>query len=71
MREGNGDQPVSSGVPANVTPILHPDQPLDAALRYLGQLPLLPVVSRADYGKLIGVISQADALRRYREFGES
>jgi CBS domain-containing protein len=32
--------------------------------------PLLPVVSRADFRQLEGVISERDVLARYREFGE-
>jgi chloride channel protein, CIC family len=51
-------------------PYLHPDLPLEVALRYVDRWPLIPVVSRANFGQLEGVISQADVLRRYREFGE-
>jgi hypothetical protein len=32
--------------------------------------PLVPVVSRADFQKLEGVISQSDVLQRDRECGE-
>jgi CIC family chloride channel protein len=52
-------------------PYLHPDHPLETALRYVDRWPLLPVVSRADFGKLKGVISEHDVLERYKEFGES
>jgi hypothetical protein len=30
----------------------------------------MPVVSRADFGQLEGVIAERDVLERYREFGE-
>ena len=50
-------------------PCLHPDLPLDEALRRLGEWPLLPVVSRADLGKLEGVVGLPDILRAYRETG--
>ena len=32
--------------------------------------PVVPVVNRADFRKLEGIISQRDVLDRYREFGE-
>jgi CIC family chloride channel protein len=49
-------------------PVIHPDQPLDVALRYVDRWPLIPVVSRADLAKLEGVISEHDVLERYRDF---
>jgi len=52
-------------------PYVHPDLPLETALRYVDRWPLVPVVSRADFRKLEGVISQRDVLERYREFGET
>ncbi len=51
-------------------PYVHPDHPLETALRYVDRWPLVPVVSRADFGRLEGMISQRDVLERYREFGE-
>lgn len=51
-------------------PHLHPDHPLETALRYVDRWPIVPVVSRADFCKLEGVITQQDVLERYREFGE-
>jgi chloride channel protein, CIC family len=48
-------------------PYLHPDQPLDVALRYVDRWPLVPVVSRADFSKLEGVITQEGVLERYRD----
>ena len=51
-------------------PVLHPDHPLDMALRYANQWPLVPVVSRADLHKLEGVVSERDILNRYRAFEE-
>jgi chloride channel protein, CIC family len=52
-------------------PYLHPDHPLDMALRYVDRWPLVPVVNRANLRKLEGVISQRDVLERYRDFGEA
>ncbi|HET7840628.1 MAG TPA: chloride channel protein [Terriglobia bacterium] len=48
-------------------PVLHPDQTLEVALRRMGEYPLLPVVHRADYSKLEGVISLQDILKVYRD----
>jgi len=61
---------LSSLLEGRQIPYLHPDQPLEQALRYVDRWPLVPVVSRADFRKLEGVISERDALERYREFGE-
>jgi len=49
-------------------PCLHPDHTLDMALRYVDRWPVVPVVSRADFSKLEGVITQNDVLERYRDF---
>ena len=50
-------------------PTLHPDHPLDMALRYVDRWPLVPVVNRADLNELEGVITERDVLERYRDFG--
>jgi len=68
--EGKGGFTLSSLVAIRHIPHLHPDQPLDMALRYVDRWPVVPVVSRADFRKLEGVISQRDVLQRYRDFGE-
>jgi chloride channel protein, CIC family len=48
-------------------PLLHPDHPLDAALRHIYDWPLLPVVHRANPGELQGVVTLADILNAYRQ----
>ncbi|HXJ97165.1 MAG TPA: chloride channel protein [Terriglobia bacterium] len=48
-------------------PHLHPDQPLDVALRRIGDHPLLPVVSRTNLQHLEGVVCLQDVLRAYRD----
>lgn len=45
---------------------LHPDQVPDKALRRFGDFPMLAVVSRAEFGKLKGVITLRDILHTYR-----
>jgi CIC family chloride channel protein len=70
IKEGKGDLTLGSVLVGRQIPLLHPDHPLDTALRYLDRWPLVPVVSRADFRKLEGVISERDVLKRYRDFGE-
>ncbi len=69
--EGKGSLTLSSVLVNRQIPFLHPDHPLETALRYVDRWPLVPVVSRADFGKLEGMISQHDVLKRYRDFGEA
>ena len=69
MAEGKGDATVESVLKGDPVPSLHPDLPLDTALRYVDRWPLVPVVNRADLSELEGVITQRDVLERYRDFG--
>jgi chloride channel protein, CIC family len=64
--EGKNEQTLESQLPMQRLPYLHPDLPLEVALRYFHQAPLIPVIHRADFRRLLGVISQADVLNRYR-----
>ena len=68
--EGKGEMSLRSVLPIRQIPYLHPDHPLDVALRYVDRWPLVPVVSRADFHRLEGVISKQDVLKRYRLFGD-
>ena len=70
IKEGKGALTLSSVLAARQIPFLHPDHPLEMALRYVDRWPLVPVVSRADFRKLEGVVSHHDVLNRYRDFGE-
>ena len=70
VAEGKGAASLGSVLPSRNVPYLHPDHPLEMALRYVDRYPLIPVVSRANFRQLEGVISQRDVLERYREFGE-
>jgi hypothetical protein len=69
--EGKGAAKLASLLPVQRVPYLHPDHSLDTALRYVDRWPIVPVVSRADFRKLEGVVSQRGVLERYREFGET
>jgi len=48
-------------------PQLYPDQPLDEALRLIGNWPVVPVVNRANLEKLEGILSLDDILQAYRK----
>ena len=48
-------------------PQLYPDQPLDEALRLMGNWPVVPVVNRANLEKLEGILSLDDILEAYRK----
>ncbi len=58
-----------SHVVTGTIPYLHPDHPLDTALRVMGEWPLLPVVHRANLQRLLGVVSLDDVMRAYRGAG--
>jgi CIC family chloride channel protein len=64
--EGKGELSLATALPAQRLPYLHPDLPLEVALRHVHEAPLLPVVHRADFRRLEGVISQQDVLNRYK-----
>jgi CIC family chloride channel protein len=70
VKEGKGNLTLGSALSGRQILFLHPDNPLETALRYVDRWPLLPVVNRADFRKLEGVISQQDVLQRYQLFGE-
>jgi CIC family chloride channel protein len=50
---------------APALPSLYPDLPLDSALRYVNEYPLVPVVHRANSRQLEGVISRESVFRKY------
>jgi CBS domain-containing protein len=66
--EGKGDLALGSVLGlATPLPVVHPDQSLDVALRRLGDRPFLPVVHRAEAGRLVGVVGIQDILSAYRK----
>jgi len=66
VSEGKSDLTLASALPSTRLPYMHPDFPLDSALRYVSETPIVPVVSRADFRTLEGVISSQAVLNRYR-----
>jgi CIC family chloride channel protein len=69
LKEGKEAQAIGSILASRQVPGLHPDHPLDMALRYVDRWQIVPVVNRANLGKLEGIITQRDVLERYRDFG--
>jgi chloride channel protein, CIC family len=68
--EGKGEMTLGSTLPIRNLPHLHPDLTLEAALRHVYQAPLVPVVHRADFSRLEGVISREDVLEKYKVMDE-
>jgi CIC family chloride channel protein len=64
-REGKGELTLASVLPAQSLPSLYPDLPLDSALRYVNDYPLIPVVNRADSHRLEGTISRESVFKKY------
>jgi len=64
--EGKGELTLGSALVTPALPYLHPDHTLETALRYVYQVPFVPVVHRADFGRLEGVISRDKVLEKYR-----
>src|SRR6202167_4441868 len=65
FQEGKGELTLASVLPAQSLPSLYPDLPLDAALRYVNDYPLVPVVNRANSRQLEGVISRDSVFKKY------
>jgi CIC family chloride channel protein len=62
---GKGEMSLGSLLPKRIMPHLHPDHPLDTALRYIHDWPVLAVVHRADFHQVVGVIMMNDILAAY------
>jgi chloride channel protein, CIC family len=72
LRVEDAMQRVDPGTPVPLTdphgspaPPVYPDLPLDAALRLFGAHPVLPVVSRRETTRLLGMLTVDDVLRAY------
>jgi chloride channel protein, CIC family len=63
--EGKGEHTLGSLLPPQSLPSLYPDLPLDSALRFVNDYPLIPVVNRANSRKLEGVVSRDSVFKRY------
>jgi CIC family chloride channel protein len=63
--EGKGELTLGSVLPPQSLPSLYPDLPLDSAIRYVNNYPLVPVVNRADFRQLEGVVSRDSVFQKY------
>ena len=64
---GKGEMSLGSALKARPMPRLHPDHPLETALRYLDEWPVLAIVNRADYQQVKGIVTMNDVLATYRK----
>jgi CIC family chloride channel protein len=67
---GKADMSLGSVLSARPMPQLHPDHPLETALRYLNEWPILAVVHRADFQQVEGIVTMDDVLAAYRKHQE-
>ena len=50
---------------------VHPDFPLDSALRHIHDYPVIPVVHRANLHELVGVLTIEDIVKAYKRAGSA
>jgi CIC family chloride channel protein len=67
MSLGKNEESLGSVLTTRPMPQLHPDHPLETALRYLQEWPILAVVHRADYQQVEGIVTMEDVLAAYRK----
>ncbi len=60
-------RPLEETQTLSVVPYLHPDEDLQVALRQATNFPLVPVLSRANVSRILGVIDLADIMSAYRD----
>jgi chloride channel protein, CIC family len=61
-----GDTPLERALKPDRTPALFPDLPLDSTLHHFPRWPVLPILNRASKGKLEGVVTLENVLKRYQ-----
>jgi CIC family chloride channel protein len=67
--EGKGETSLGSNLAMKRLPSLYPALALDIALRYVQDFPVIPVVNRANWREVEGVITREEVFRKYREIG--
>ena len=60
-------RPLEETQSLSVVPYLHPDEDLQVALRQATNYPLVPVLSRANVSRILGIISLEDIMETYRK----
>ena len=64
------DAKLADVAPWHPVPVVYPDNTLDTPLRKIDGLPFIPVVHRANPGRLVGIITREDILQAYTREGE-
>ncbi len=64
--DGSMNSKAAEAKPKGPLPVLFRDQSLEDALHAVGDWPAVPVVSRADFSKLEGIVTLAEILRAFR-----
>lgn len=67
LMDANDLRPLEETQTLTVVPYLHPDEDLQVALRQATNYPLVPVLSRANVSRILGVLDLADITRAYRK----
>lgn len=66
LMDAGDSRPLEETQTLSVVPYLHPDEDLQVALRQATNYPLVPVLSRANVSRILGVIDLADIMEAYR-----
>ncbi|HUN64254.1 MAG TPA: chloride channel protein [Candidatus Sulfotelmatobacter sp.] len=67
LMDGGDARPLEETQTLAVVPYLHPDEDLQVALRQATNYPLVPVLSRANVSRILGVIDLADIMEAYKK----
>jgi chloride channel protein, CIC family len=67
LMDGHDFRPLEETQKLTVVPYLHPDEDLQVALRQATNYPLVPVLSRANVSRILGVIDISDIMKAYRK----
>jgi chloride channel protein, CIC family len=65
--DAGDNRPLEETQTLSVVPYLHPDEDLQVALRQTTNYPMVPVLSRANVSRILGVIDLADIMQAYRK----
>jgi hypothetical protein len=71
LMDGGDARPLEETQTLAVVPYLHPDEDLQVALRQATNYPLVPVLSRANVSRILGVIDLADIMEAYKKSNRS
>ncbi len=66
LMDSSDFRPLEETQTLSVVPYLHPDEDLQVALRQATNFPLVPVLSRANVSRILGVIDLADIMSAYQ-----